>query len=376
MSIDWFDQHRVHSMRFEMVSPTNLEQPMGELTGVERNGSSLMAAYYTDLRTSGRLKLHGLQWDRRSFIRITHLLPDEGYSRVLGTYIVTSYDNHREKGEWVQELELQSILYGLQTDIASTPWALSAGADAVTAMTQMLSKRGRPYRLVDPNRSACSDSVVYKSGETYLTRVFDLCEISGNRVDVDPRGYVTIGRHVNPHVKVPMFELDLANDRGIVHDGVSMANNWLEIPTEAAVVYRYSEQQDVDDGEGGTTKESVQLEIDGEAFVLDDHIYWYGYRGYHVVKYREISDMEPATQQQADKLAYDDLTDCWERVEWTLTTQYLPIWEGDVVILNVPDGPQGYTGRRKCMVKSLDLDLGTMQMNLTLKETTEGRDEE
>ena len=367
MSIDWTDQHRVHHLRFDMVSPVNPEQTIGELTGVQRDGSSIMAAYYTDIRTSGRLVLHGLQWDRRSFIRITHLLPDEGYSKVLGTYIVTRYDSRREKGEWVQELELQSILYGLQTDKAATPWGVSASALATDVMRQMMAKRERPFKLVDASEHAMGESVVYPSGETYLERMFDLCELSGNRLDVDPKGYVTASRSINPHVKTPKFTIELDGPLGIAHDDVSMSNNWLEVPTEAVVVYRHSETVD---------GETVQTEIDGQAFVLDDHIYWYGYRGYHVVKYREATDIESPTQQQLDKMAYDDLTDCWERVEWTMTIQYLPIWEGDVVVLRVPDGPKGYTGDRKCLVKSLELDLSTMQMRLTLKETTEGRDEE
>ena len=46
-----------------------------------------------------------------------------------------------------------------------------------------------------------------------------------------------------------------------------------------------------------------------------------------------------------------------------------------MVSLVVPDGEERYRGARKCLVKSVDLALDTMQMKLTLKETASGDEE-
>lgn len=54
--VDWADQTRRDVLTFQMVSPTNIEQVYGELDGVDLSGSSLTAAYYTDTRTSGKLR--------------------------------------------------------------------------------------------------------------------------------------------------------------------------------------------------------------------------------------------------------------------------------------------------------------------------------
>ena len=48
---------------------------------------------------------------------------------------------------------------------------------------------------------------------------------------------------------------------------------------------------------------------------------------------------------------------------------------GDVVELVIHDGMADYTGARKCLVKTCELDLGAMTMALTLKETASGDEE-
>lgn len=88
-NVDWADQTRLDVLTFQMVSPTNIEQVYGELDGVDLSGSSLTAAYYTDTRTSGRLKVVGGNWRRGSMIRVIHAVPEWNYKAELGTYIVT-----------------------------------------------------------------------------------------------------------------------------------------------------------------------------------------------------------------------------------------------------------------------------------------------
>ena len=47
-----------------------------------------------------------------------------------------------------------------------------------------------------------------------------------------------------------------------------------------------------------------------------------------------------------------------------------------MVELIVHDGLEDYQGARKCLVKTCELELGTMTMKLTLKETASGDEED
>ena len=85
MAIDWRDQTRKDVITFQMVTPTNVDKVYGELEGVDLSGSSLTASYYTDTRTSGKVRVVGGNWVRGSMIRVIHSIPEWNYKKELGT---------------------------------------------------------------------------------------------------------------------------------------------------------------------------------------------------------------------------------------------------------------------------------------------------
>ena len=357
---DWKDQARADRLRFDMVSPTNIDAVYGELTGVVLHDSSITCGYYTDTRTAGTLTVRGDGWRRGSLVRVTHTAP--GWRNVIGTYIVGNDDGERGHGGWGQTLELRSILHGLSTDRLTGPFTVARGGYALAAIKKLLASRGRRAVYSRPTDHRYGSAKVYPTGEAVLSVLFDLCAASGNRLDVDGRGRVTVGRYVRPASKTPKLTVDLADPRGTVDGGVSLHTNYLEMPTNAVVSYR--------DGYGDDARE-----IRATATVAKGSHASRGARGYTVTEYRELTEMSPKTwgeaQKRADRLLRDGSR---ELVEWTLTTRYLPLWEGDMVTLSVPDGR--YKGKRKCLVKSADIDLGTMAMKVVLKETASGDEED
>lgn len=365
MAYDWADTDRTDELDFVMVSPQNPNIELGTLDGVIRSSSSLSAAYYTDTRTSGKLEYVGDGWIRNSFIRVVHRIPEWGFRRELGTYIVTEDPGSRESGQWTRSLTLHSVLHGLATDLGAWPWTVSQNASAKGAIKQMLDTCYRPMRDLSARDAVVGSPIVYETGTSFLERLFDLCAVTGNRMDVDGRGYVTIAPYVEPARRSAAFRLDLADPRGLVQDGVELSTNYLEMPGCAVVSYQYSETEN---------GESVQREITASAYASGDRSS--GARGYMVTDYQQLSEMEPATYQRASDLARRRLAErSREQVEWKIRSLYLPIWEGDVVELHVHDGPQRYRGVRHCLVKNLELELEHMTMTLTLKETASGDDE-
>jgi hypothetical protein len=141
------------------------------------------------------------------------------------------------------------------------------------------------------------------------------------------------------------------------------------IPDEVVISYKYNETVD---------GKAVQHEITGSATVWQQAHQAEVNRGFRVTDYVEVRDLQPATAARADQLALERLqTDSVEHIEWELETLYLPLWEGDVIELYVPDGQQGYTGLRKCLVKSVSLQLdGAMPMKITLREVANVEEEE
>lgn len=372
MVIDWKDQTRVDRLKFEMVSATNLNDVYGELDGVDLSGSTLDAAYYTDLRTSGRLAVRGDGWVRGSRIRITHEVPDWNYSRVLGTYFVTADPASRHHGGWDYELNLESSLKGLSEDRLVRPWTIAKNAMALTAIRKCIGDAKQPYDVSRARNAKIKTPQVIDSGTARIEALFTLCKLSNNRVDVSGNGTIVVAPYVLPASKAAKFRIDLEEPRGIAFDDLERESDWLSMPNVAAVSHKYS-----DTIKKNGKSETVQREINAYAQVSNGAHQSQAIRGYTITSFESLSELSPRTAARAQQIAKQNLNkDVKELVTWSLTTTYLPIWEGDVVELAVHDGMQTYRGVRKCLVKNVSLDLQHMTMRLTLKETASGDEED
>ena len=360
--IDWHDLTRTGEVVVEQVSPTNIDATLGPLEGVVLGGSSVSYGYYADTRSTGKLRVVGDGWRRGSLIRIGYRIPAWDWSCELGTYIVTDDAASRENGIWTYDLDLQSILYGLSTDLLVRPWAIARNARALTAARQLVEAAGRELLADGAHDMRLKSPKVIETGTSRLSALFALADMCGDRLDVDGHGRVLLEPYVSPASKVPTLTIDLADARGVALDGIQRSTDWLQMPNVAAVHYTYNAN-------------GKQREINAGATVAAGTAHSQPVRGYNVTDLRTLTEMSPATAQRAQQLAAQYLAnDSVEHVEWELSTTYLPIRAGDVVELVINDGMADYTGARKCLVKSCELDLGNMTMQLTLKETASGDD--
>lgn len=383
--VDWRDTTARHVIRVVQVSQTNLDDQLGELEGVDLSGSSLEWGYYTDLRTSGKLRVYGEGWERGRFLRVYHEMPDYGYSEVLGTYVVTNDDAEEVNGVWVYELELQSTLQMLVDDLLTQPWVIAKGGSSLDAIRHVLLTSGAHSMrkvwaaLLNPNDSVveldtslaedvqATTAQIMKAGQSRLECLFALCKMGNNRLDVSPMGNPVIRRRRSlAHVE-PKFRLDVADRRGVIIDGsLKHHTDWLELPDTYAVSHSFTDKN------GGDGK-SEQREIYGEAHVRASDSHAVANRGYSIVHFESLRDMEPKTASRASEIARQRLKEqSVELMEWDLSTIYLPITEGDVVELVVRSGIERYRGVRRCMVKDVEVELEHMTMSMTLKEVASG----
>lgn len=366
--MDWLDHRHSHRLVAAMVSQTNLDSPMGTLEGVIPSRSSVTASYYTDTRTSARLAYVGDGWVRGSLVRLTYEIPEWNYKRELGTYHATKDPAQRDHGQWHTDLELHSMLHAMSRDVAG-PMALAKGASALAAAKQILSAARRAYLAPKARDAKLKEPLVLESGSDQLKRLYALAKACDNRLDVDSHGRVLVEPYQAPYAKAPKLAIDLGDPRGVALDGMSRTSSWLEMPNRAYVSYRYSAE--VTKGGRKTTEQREIVEYaDATGARSPASVGWV------ITDVHSLSEMSPQTAARAQQLAKEHLRNgSYEHAEWELSTTYLPLWEGDVVELVVRDGPEQYRGRRKCLVKSLDLELRHFTMRLTLKEVRPYDDE-
>lgn len=352
-----------------MVSQNDKSSVYGELEGVDLSGSSLTAAYYTDTRTSGRLSVHNTNWIRNSFLRVDYIVPKFGYSRVLGTYVVTDDNSSFEKNSWKTDLTLQSAgLYTLSNDLGHSNWTVAKGASAKKALKQMLDASKQLYIDKSSNDYTMGDNVVYEAGGSVLERIFALAEMAQIRLDVDPYGKITLNNYIHPFYRAPSYRFDLTDVRGVIQDGISRSSDWMEIPGKAIVRHKWSEEVG-----SGDKKETVEREVIGYAEASGN--FSPGARGYYISNMYDVDDMSPKTVAEATRLAQNYIkADANETVEWSINMMYAPIWEGDIVDIFIPPTVDtvntSYTGIRRCLVKDVDINLQDMTMSVSLKETS------
>lgn len=363
--MNWKDLDRTDQVRVVQVCPTDVDTEWGDLEGVDLANGSVETAYYSDTRMNGAISVVGDGWRRGSFIRIYHEIPEWGYSAPLGTFIVTGDKARLEKGAWTHDLTLQSILKGLSTEKLPRPWTIAKNASVKKAISQNLQAASRPWVDLGAFDATLKSPAVLETGTSRLSALFAMTNASGNRLDVDNWGYVTVGPYVPPASKAAVFEFDLNDSEGVMEDGVGLSTDWLEMPDEVIVSHKYSEV---------VNGKNREREIVALAKVPSDSHQSKTVRGYTVSDFRSVSEMTPRTAARAQQIANSYLArDMTEQVEWTMNCHYLPLRGGHVVDLIVPSGD--YQGRRRCLVKNTALNLGDMSMSLTLKETASGDDE-
>lgn len=389
--IDWRDQSRNDSIIAEMVDPSSL-QPTGTLDNLVLSGCSIDANYYSDSRVSAKLSYEGDGWQRNRAIRIIHSVPSEGYRRELGTFLVTNDDGDWDNGRWVGDLTCQSMLWAVQQKKLSSPLTVQSSSPASLAFQNLFHWCRRRYVIEAYVYNVYSATKVYEAGKSYLDVANDICALTDTRLDVTGHGFVQVTQDMKPSLKSPTFELSIYDPRGIMHDGISRSSDYGSLPSEVAVSCKYSVEVEKEDG---VYKSNQDKQPDGtykhkkgdkkykkvsEQRELDSHIAFQSgpkseqERGYAVTYYKSIDDKEltPKTQMAIDTRAAHILSQLPDEAEeWTVTTQYFPVWTGDVGYLTIrTEGHSQGHSRCKVFVRALSINLGSMQQTLTLRKTS------
>lgn len=374
--IDWRDPRCAEGiMHVMMVSQTNPNMVIKEVTGVNWEDSNLTFAYYSDTRCSGNLSLIDSNWERGPFLRFIYELPNFGYKKTLGTFVVTSENPVIKNGQQTNKLVLHSAaLYTLSTDILERDWTINSGTRVSTAIKTNLSTACRPYVYTATYDKTFSSPVLIENNHTRLDILFSLAEQANLRIDADPDGRILVTNYTPPAVKSPSYVIDLDDPRGVAIDGAQPTSDFFENPGRVVVEYNGQDNTISEEEKKRRRKYDPnytdQVNYVGVANARSGSYTDPSKRGYTVTKFVTLSNMVPSTQAKATSEAQARLSRLVaENISWTLSTIFLPIAIGDAIVLNVANHiEEHYNGTRRCFIKSIELDLQTMRMKLQLKE--------
>lgn len=353
---DWL-KHNYHSeIRVDMVDPHDLTKVLGTLEGVDLADSSLSWGYYADTRVSGSISTIDDNYIDHSLLRIVHLIPEWDYEQPLATLWVKGDDTEYTNGVWKTTYDLMSAMATLQNDYTTTPLTVDSGAMYIDVVKHLLEGANRPYKINNPRDYRFMRARVYEMGDSRMSNIFDMTTATKNRVNVDPLGYVTINRWDTPAEREPIFKLELEGEQTNVIESISRTSDRLQ--TENMVIVSAGTEDKTVVGWARSNGE--------ESFAA---------RGYTLAKVVSLDNLSPLTKARADQEAESRLKSAvLASTEWSFDCLYLPLTEGDVITMSVPEGKFG--GDYKCLVKNVELNLEYMTISIKLKDIQQGYVEE
>lgn len=361
MAVDWSRGDISHRLSVFMLDPSSLSV-RGQAKGVVASGE-LSLDYYSDTRASADIsiiaKVGDQPWDGTAAMRLVRTTYD--YTGILdesplGTFFVkpdenaVSWSDYGDMRTWT--FQLVSILYGIKAQVLTRPLVLGKGAKALsTVKSRFKSPIGRTPS-VDGNAKdyRFSSAVEYDAGTSELSVLMDILDKAGDRLSVNELGTPTVKRYTAPSKLGATFTVDSADPRTLLVGPVDGGVARQAVPERVIV------------SSTGTYKDE-QKTFYAYAKAKSGHWSTRAVRGYTLDDYRNVSDMEPFTQAQAQKLANQYLKEQQDNIEESLTHSllYRPLKDGDVEKLT----HGGET--RRWLISSADLDLSSWVWRLQLK---------
>lgn len=344
----WQDVTRDDDIRVLLVDPWSLDTVRGELGGVLLGKCSLTFGYDTDNRVSGKVvAVDDGSWVEGSWLRIVHRCDGYGYSNELATLAPSSISHTLEDGHVELEFTLQSALWTLSADRLASHFVIGSGAQTQDVFDRIMSTSGRTgAKLPGYSSHRYGEAVTYEIGDTLLSDLFDLCDVAGDRLDVDGHGRITLGPSLGTS-RTPDWDVDADDPRSVVlEQGVTWEDRPGDVASRSVVTYKKDD-----------------TEITAYADLPNSARYSSQRRGWTRAEVHSENDLSPATYDTALAKAKEYLQeDGRDAVERTAKCMYFPVMEGDVLRL------RDAAGTHDGLVTQVDVDFGDMTVDITFEE--------
>lgn len=359
--MNWSDARLAHDVKFYMVDPNNLDNIRGELNNVVLANSTLTYGYDTDTRVSGSIDTVESNYIDNSWIRIVDSIPEVQYEKTLATLIVANIsDGGLQNGMRVNTLELQSGIWGIKENYLIAPYAVGRGASVLTVLKNLLktatmsSDEAVSKYLIqsDANDKKFTSAVVYEAGESYYDIISNICSFSGNRMEVNEYGQITIVPYISPDKRTVSWSISYNDpDSIILDDGIQVENNVWDMEGRVIVT--------MNSGNNKQVYAYCDMPSDSKA---NNKL-----RGFIKAKvYSESPDgaNQTATNEMALKKAKEYVANNEVYNTYSLSTMYIPCVPGEILVFKDEKEAQ-----HTCAIQNVDdVNLQEWTVSLTLKE--------
>ncbi len=332
-------------LTFELVSPGNLEEVLGELHGVERASSSLTFALESETRMIGNLALKDSNYIDGAMVRIVHEVPAWGYRRELATMFPSGYAPAISQGVSTGTLDLASPLAALRDDRWPWDFGIPAGRQARAVLEYVLQRAQIAYRF-DPGCPAYAygETNVYAIGDSVLETASEVAAHMGCELCPDGHGTVVVRPALAKGRSAPEHEVSGDDAMGAVEasDGTYSTPNRVVVRNKTAGGVEVAAYADAP-----VTAPSSLPRL-----------------GRRITEVIDMPDLSPATGEAA-RMEAQRVIDAYASAKrrHTLKCSYRPLREGDAVRLRAGGVDAA------CQVLTVELSLAPgLPMTLTLEE--------
>lgn len=352
---DWREQELGHEFHVYMVNPLDHSSVEGELEVYSDSGSVTWSDGDGVGVTASLEVPDWSKWKEGTWLSIVHQVPSYNYTRKLGTFIVWDEGASGGLATLQGSPELCGALRGIEQDYIPTHIAVGSGASAKTVIARLMDATPVPYRLAAGFKDyRFTEPHIFDAGVSRLDTLRELCSIAGDIVSTGEEGSVLIKPKIYPGDVTPAMTIDCDDPQTtVLESSVQRTSSSRQVAGRSIALWH------------GRDEEDEAATISGYSDVSTRHIASPQRRGYIVSVVHELDDLpEPKTTVHAQSLARRWLEeDSTAEVGWQLQSTWLPLIDGDVVSFR----PPGETFR-KCVVQSVNADLSSWTVDLTLKE--------
>lgn len=190
--------HRSEGYQFDLLSLD--DKVIGSLDGVEQDSGSLSFSVYADIRGSGNVTVNNadVDWTQHR-VRISYLA-GEGDEQIVVPLITAvpraPIEAHKATG-WSVDLELYDKTLILSEDTYGVSYAVAAGTNPITAVTNVITSTGLPApELLTATTDVLATPMVWEAGTSKLKIVNGLLD-AANYFALYADGYGRL--HADPY---------------------------------------------------------------------------------------------------------------------------------------------------------------------------------
>ena len=379
---NWLDGERRDRLKVQCVNPLTFSY----LGSFSVTGATLTEGYYTDTRIQGTVStIDAAKYIPLSMIRLIHeadFQNGDHYKQILGTFFAIRSRDTWRSGSQTTEFELKSVLYGLSNDLAPYTGTLAKGSMAQAAFNDLCYTHcSRKCRwIAGANDKRFDKNRTLEIGDSRLSWLHQLADMSDNRLNCDEEGYVIMTKYISPSKITPKMSLPY-NSPLVLASGIGRTSDEMTVSSRSIVTWEHEYEVKVKDGtyssactdsDGvyhpkGSTKYKTKRErkpIIAYADVDAGDPAHINRRGFRIASWHQEDDLgdSQALAQQAAKayLGFESKP----TVEWSVSTRWFEVHPGDVLRWK-PSADEDY---RKVLVTDCDKDLFKFTIQLKLKE--------